>query len=130
MPLESLRARQRATHIYRNAKNSPVTAPALAGALGNLGWGEAATCYTARQVGGLGGEKSGRGKIDVPVQSQIAKDTLTYWMAARSVEPRNVSASPRTKRVLYKLAHNGSTETLRLAAGKALIRTVWPQHRL
>ncbi len=66
----------------------------------------------------------------MPVQSQIAKETLTYWMAARSVEPRNVSASPRTKGVLYKLAHNGSTEALRLAAVKALIRTVWPQHRL
>ena len=66
----------------------------------------------------------------MPVQSQIAKDTFTYWIAARSAEARKVRASPQTKRVLYKLAYNGSSEAIRLAAGKALIRTVRPQHRL
>ncbi len=64
----------------------------------------------------------------MPVQSQIAKDTFTYWIAARSVEARKVRASPQTKRVLYKLAHNGSSEAIRLAAAKAFIRTARPQH--
>ncbi len=66
----------------------------------------------------------------MPVQSQIAKDTFTYWIAARSAEARKVRASPQTKRVLYKLAYSGSTEAIRMAAGKALIRTVRPQPRL
>jgi hypothetical protein len=66
----------------------------------------------------------------VPVQSQIAKDTFTYWIAARSAEARKVRASPQTKKVLYRLAYNGSSEAIRLAAGKALIKTVRPQDRL
>ena len=63
------------------------------------------------------------------IQTELAKNTFEYWAAA-SVVSRKTDESPRAKRLLFRLAHGGSTEALRLAAAKALMRTVQPQRRL
>ncbi len=63
------------------------------------------------------------------IQTELAKNTFEYWAAA-SVVSRKTDVSPRAKWFLFRLAHGGSTEALRLAAAKALMRTVQPQRRL
>ncbi len=63
------------------------------------------------------------------IQTELAKNTFKYWVAASAVS-RKTDVSPRTKRLLFRLARGGSTEVLRLAAAKALMRTVEPQRRL
>ncbi len=63
------------------------------------------------------------------IQTKLAKNTFKYWVAA-SVVSRTTDVSSRAKRLLFRLARGSSTEGLRLAAAKALMRTVQPQHRL
>ncbi len=63
------------------------------------------------------------------IQTELAKNTFRYWVAA-SVVSQKTDVSFRAKRLLFRLAHGGSTEVLRLAAAKALMRTVEPQRRL
>ena len=63
------------------------------------------------------------------IQTELAKNTFKYWVAA-SVVSRKMDERPRAKRLLFGLARGGSTEALRLAAAKALMRTAQPQRRL
>ena len=66
----------------------------------------------------------------MPAQSQLAKDTFTYWAAVRSIETPKDRTDLRAWKLLYRLTQHGSSEALRLAAGKALIKTALPQVRL
>ncbi len=66
----------------------------------------------------------------MPAQSQLAKDTFTYWGAVRSIETPKDRTDLRAWKLLYRLTQHGSSEALRLAAGKALIKTALPQVRL
>ncbi len=63
------------------------------------------------------------------IQTELAKNTFKYWVAANVVS-RKTDVSSRAKRLLFRLAHGSSTEALRLAAAKALMRTAQPQRRL